>query len=92
MGEQTAGGHDTAAMSVRELMAELALVRSELQRAPLLVTVDGTLSVNPDVAPLLRRQRQLVARLRARRSSWVRFGAGTARAPSAAWPPPPWAH
>lgn len=88
----TAENRDTSTMSVRELMAELALVRSELQRASLLVTIDGTLSVNPDVAPLLRRQRQLVARLRARRTSWSRFGAGAAREPSAAWPPPPWAH
>lgn len=92
MVEQVSGGHDTAAMSVRELMAELAVVRTELQRAPLLVSVDGALSVNPDVAPLLRRQRQLVARLRARRSSWARFGSGGTREPSAAWPPPPWAH
>ena len=91
MSERMVDRHGTATMTVRELMAELAVVDRKLQQAPLLVAVDGALAVNPEVAPLLRRQRQLVARLRARRSSWVRFGSGAAREPSAAWPPPPWA-
>ncbi|KQU66497.1 hypothetical protein ASC58_15840 [Phycicoccus sp. Root101] len=91
MGDRTTRPGDSAEMSVRELMAALAVVEEQLRQAPLLVTLGGTTAVNPEVAPLLRRQRQLVARLRARRTSWVRFGSGEARQPSAAWPPPPWA-
>jgi hypothetical protein len=90
MGENAVARRDTTQMSVRELLTELAEIEVQLRAAPLLVSQGGTTAVNPEVTPLLRRQRQLVARLRARRTSWHRLAPGSAREPSAAWPPPPW--
>ncbi|MGA8979753.1 MAG: hypothetical protein WB473_11655, partial [Pedococcus sp.] len=72
MGNGTAGRNDTTAMSVRELVDELSRVDRELRGTPLLVRRSGTTAINPAVAPLLQRQRQLVAQLRTRRTSWAR--------------------
>ncbi|WP_270888417.1 hypothetical protein [Pedococcus sp. 5OH_020] len=80
------GGLDT--MSVRDLLAALAHVEAELRRTPFLTTRNGSTAINPDVAPLLSRQRQLVYRLQEHRTSQSRGEADRRR--SAAWPPPPW--
>ena len=91
----TADLTDLASASVRELVTVLTQLEDRLRSTPFLVSRGGAMVVNPDVAPLLSRQRSVVAQLRSRRASWRGEGTGTrsgsaGRAASAAWPRPPW--
>ena len=79
---------DLRTLSTRELLVALVEVERELRATPFLVEGRVGFRVNPSVAPLLARQRAIAAQLRARRVSWS--AAAGSRAPSAAWPPPPW--
>lgn len=79
------------ALTVRELLGLLAELEDELRSTPFLVVEQGLMGVNPAVAPLLSRQRAVVTQLRARRLAWRSGEAAAGRAPSAAWPRPPWA-
>lgn len=83
---------DLADLGVRELVAELARVEDALRQMPFMVRRHGMMVVNPDVAPLLARQRAVSAQLRQRRVSWNAHPASgvDGRGPSAAWPAPPW--
>jgi len=92
----TADLTDLASASVRELVTILTQLEDHLRSTPFLVSRGGAMVVNPDVAPLLSRQRSVVAQLRSRRASWRgNESAGTrsgshGRAASASWPRPPW--
>jgi hypothetical protein len=83
--------HSPADMSVRELVGMLSEIEDTLRETPFLVPRHGMMVVNPDVAPLLARQRSVVAQLRARRVSWRSGDLAGRRSSSAAWPIPPWA-
>jgi hypothetical protein len=96
----TADLTDLASASVRELLAMLARIEDRLRTTPFLVSEGEAMVVNPEVAPLLSRQRSVVAQLRTRRATW-RGGPGpagrsggvtraAARSASASWPRPPW--
>ena len=92
-----AGGtrHDLSSLPVRSLLALLSEVETALRRTPFLIRRRGAVTVNPEIASLMARQRALVAQLRARRRSWRRGAshggrAGPDRQSSASWPPPPW--
>lgn len=80
--------HDLAELGVRQLVAELARLEDELRRTPFMVRRHGMMVVNPDVAPMMARQRAVSAQLRQRRVSWTAHK--TRRGPSASWPAPPW--
>ncbi|HEY7719185.1 MAG TPA: hypothetical protein VH915_10505 [Pedococcus sp.] len=82
-------GIDLAHTSVRDLVRLLTDVEDALRSTPFLIARGGLMVVNPAIAPLLSRQRVVVAQLRARRLSW-RAGTGLPRTASAAWPRPPW--
>ena len=82
--------HDLGELGVRELIAVLAQIEDELRATPFMVRRHGMMVVNPDVAPLLARQRAVSAQLRQRRVSWNAHPAGRRRGPSASWPAPPW--
>lgn len=96
----TADLSDLASASVRELLATLTHLEDRLRTTPFLVSDGDAMVVNPEVAPLLSRQRSVVAQLRSRRATWRgapdgrgRAGAGTrsaGRSASASWPRPPW--
>lgn len=75
-------------LTVRQLLRQLTLVEDELRETPFWVDPEGNRRVNPDVAPLLARQRAIAEQLRARRVSWA--SADRDRQQSAAWPRPPW--
>jgi hypothetical protein len=81
---------DLAGSSVRELLASLSHIEDSLRSLPFLVASDGLMVVNPDVSPLLARQRMIVAQLRARRVSWRNGSVARPRQSSASWPRPPW--
>lgn len=81
---------DLSATSVRDLVAILTQIEDTLRSTPFLIPRDGLMVVNPDIAPLLSRQRSIVAQLRARRISWRNGAVDTPRAASASWPRPPW--
>ena len=81
--------HDLGELGVRELITELSRIEDELRGTPFMVRRHGMMVVNPEVAPLLARQRAVSAQLRQRRVSWGAHPAGR-RGPSAAWPAPPW--
>lgn len=87
--EATATWSDLARMGVRELVTVLTEIEDELRGTPVMVQRHGMMVVNPEVAPLLARQRAVVAHLRQRRVSW--HASGGRRSPSASWPVPPWA-
>ena len=82
--------HDLADLGVRELVAVLARVEDELRRVPFMVRRHGMMVVNPEVAPLLARQRAVSAQLRQRRASWSSPHHHVPRGASASWPAPPW--
>ena len=94
----TADLTDLASASVRELLAMLARIEDRLRTTPFLVSEGEAMVVNPEVAPLLSRQRTVVAQLRSRRATWhgapAPRGRGgvphRTRSASAAWPRPPW--
>lgn len=96
----TADLTDLASASVRDLLAMLTQIEDRLRTTPFLVSQGGAMVVNPEVAPLLSRQRSVVAQLRLRRSTWrgAPSGAGrsgnptrpSGRSASASWPRPPW--
>jgi hypothetical protein len=96
----TADLTDLASASVRELLGMLTHIEDRLRSTPFLVSDGETMEVNPEVAPLLSRQRSVVAQLRSRRATWRGApgpagrggGAGSAdaRSASASWPRPPW--
>ena len=75
-------------LTVRQLLRQLTLVEDELRSTPFWVDPNGNRRVNPDVAPLLARQRAIAEQLRARRVSWA--STDRDRRQSAAWPRPPW--
>lgn len=81
--------HDLGELGVRELIAVLSQLDDELRTTPVMVRRHGMMVVNPDLAPLLARQRAVSAQLRQRRVSWNAHPAGR-RGPSASWPAPPW--
>ena len=54
---------------MRDLVAILTQIEDTLRSTPFLIPRDGLMVVNPDIAPLLGRQRSIVAQLRARRIS-----------------------
>ena len=81
--------HDLGELGVRELIAVLSHIEDELRTTPFMVRRHGMMVVNPEVAPLLARQRAVSAQLRQRRASWHAHPAGR-RGPSASWPAPPW--
>ncbi|SES11189.1 hypothetical protein SAMN05216199_2034 [Pedococcus cremeus] len=96
----TADLTDLANASVRELLAMLTHTEDRLRTTPFLVPDGDAMVVNPEVAPLLSRQRSVVAQLRVRRDTWrgapggptrqggrTRSGGGST---SASWPRPPW--
>jgi hypothetical protein len=82
--------HDLGELGVRELIAELSSIEDELRGTPFMVRRHGMMVVNPEVAPLLARQRAVSAQLRQRRVSWAAHPAGRRRGQSASWPAPPW--
>ncbi len=86
----TATWSDLAGMNVRELVTVLSQVEDDLRVAPVMVQHHGMMVVNPEVAPLLARQRAAVAHLRQRRVAWHTGAPGGRRSPSASWPVPPW--
>ena len=96
----TADLTDLAGASVRELLGMLTHIEDRLRSTPFLVSDGEAMVVNPEVAPLLSRQRSVVAQLRTRRATWrggpgpaARVGGATlaaARSVSASWPRPPW--
>lgn len=93
----TADLTDLASASVRELVSMLTKLEDRLRSTPFLVASEGLMVVNPEVAPLLSRQRSVVAQLRSRRASWrggesagSRAAAADGRSASASWPRPPW--
>lgn len=81
--------HDLGELGVRELITELSRIEDDLRGVPFMVRRHGMMVVNPEVAPLLARQRAVSAQLRQRRVSWNAHPAGR-RGPSASWPAPPW--
>jgi hypothetical protein len=81
--------HDLVDLGVRELVTVLAQVEDELRQTPFMVRRHGMMVVNPEVAPLLARQRAVSAQLRQRRASW-RSPHHAPRGASASWPAPPW--
>ena len=84
-------GHiDLTNHTVRELVALLTQIEDTLRSTPFLVARNGLMVVNPEVAPLLARQRSIVAQLRARRVSWRSGAVAARRHASASWPRPPW--
>ena len=87
--DATATEHDLSSMGVRELVAALSKIEDELRQTPVMVRRHGVMAVNPDVAPLLARQRAVAAQLRQRRLSWHGHPSNR-RQSSASWPIPPW--
>lgn len=90
IGEATATQPDLSSLGVRELVALLSKVEDELRQTPVMVRRHGVMAVNPDVAPLLARQRAVAAQLRQRRLAWHGHPSNHRRQSSAAWPIPPW--
>jgi hypothetical protein len=80
---------DPSNLSVRDLVSLLTQLEDTLRSTPFLIPRHEMMVVNPEVAPLLARQRAVVAQLRARRVS-LRGGDSASRRSSAAWPLPPW--
>ena len=66
----TADLTDLANASVRELLAMLTHIEDRLRTTPFLIPDGDAMVVNPEVAPLLSRQRSVVAQLRVRRDTW----------------------
>jgi hypothetical protein len=64
-----AGEKDLSGRPVRELVGLLAAVEDGLRETRFLVHRRGVMAANPDVAPLLARERAVVAELRTRRFS-----------------------
>jgi hypothetical protein len=87
--EESAEEHDLSSLGVRELVAVLSKIEDELRQTPVMVRRHGVMAVNPDVAPLLARQRAVAAQLRQRRHSWHGHPSNR-RQSSASWPIPPW--
>ena len=87
--ETAATEQDLSSLGVRELVALLSKIEDELRHTPVMVRRHGVMAVNPDVAPLLARQRAVAAQLRQRRLSWHGHPS-TRRQSSASWPIPPW--
>ena len=96
----TADLTDLASASVRDLLAMLTQIEDRLRTTPFLISDGDAMAVNPEVAPLLSRQRSVVAQLRVRRDTWrgapggpTRQGGRTragGRSTSVSWPRPPW--
>jgi hypothetical protein len=80
---------DLSSLGVRELVALLSRIEEELRQTPVMVRRHGVMAVNPDVAPLLARQREVAAHLRQRRLAWHGHPSNR-RQSSASWPIPPW--
>jgi HPt (histidine-containing phosphotransfer) domain-containing protein len=87
--DKAAEDHDLSSLGVRELVALLSKIEDELRQTPVMVRRHGVMAVNPDVAPLLARQRAVAAQLRQRRLSWHGHPSNR-RQSSASWPIPPW--